>query len=268
MLENGSVIILDKPLRWTSFDVCNRLRILTRVKKIGHAGTLDPLATGLLIVCTGKATKTIDSIQSQTKVYEAEVQLGYITPSFDLETEPIRTGDVAEVTTERIRLVLPQFVGNIKQLPPIYSAIRKEGKRLYEHARRNEKVEIAPRAVEIHSIELLNFMDGIVSIRVVCGKGTYIRSLANDIGAALGCGGFLKSLRRTANGEFNEKDMLTLDEFEGMLESAGAIAPRPTRSEKPRADKRLFAIQKSDFEKIPIESIADLISHENSKVGE
>ena len=203
----GEILYVDKPLGWTSFDAVKRVRgALTRrlglkKLKVGHAGTLDPLATGVMIICTGRATKLIDNLQAGVKEYEASIALGATTPSFDLETEIDARYPVEHITEELVRDVLSRFTGRIEQIPPAFSACKVDGKRAYELARKGREVDLKPKVLVIDSIELLSFARDSISIRVVCSKGTYIRALARDIGAALGSGGHLTALRRTRVGD-------------------------------------------------------------------
>lgn len=220
----GEVLFFDKPLGWTSFDVVNRVRwklcreVLKEKKlKVGHAGTLDPLATGVMIVCTGKKTKEIDYYQYQTKEYVAEICLGATTPSFDLEHPIDAEYPTEHITEELIREVLPTFLGEIWQTPPAYSAIKVDGKRAYDYARKGEDVEIKPKLLVIDEIELLSFADRVMKIRVVCSKGTYIRALARDIGKALQSGAHLISLRRTRVGNVRVEDCINMEQFEELL---------------------------------------------------
>ncbi len=214
----GEILYLDKPLGWTSFDAVKRVRgALTRrlglkKLKVGHAGTLDPLATGVMIICTGRATKLIDSLQAGVKEYEASIALGATTPSFDLETEIDARYPVEHITEELVRDVLSRFTGRIEQIPPAFSACKVDGKRAYELARKGREVDLKPKVLVIDSIELLSFARDSISIRVVCSKGTYIRVLARDIGAALGSGGHLTALRRTRVGDARIADCLTMDQ--------------------------------------------------------
>jgi tRNA pseudouridine55 synthase len=216
---SGQVLLVDKPLNWTSFQVVNKLRwhIKQHFKlkniKVGHAGTLDPLASGLLIICTGKFTKKIDEYQGQIKEYTGEITLGGTTPSFDLETEINETFPISHITEELIYEATKQFTGEIDQVPPIFSALKKDGKRLYELARAGETIEIKSRKITIEAFEITKINLPKVSFRVVCSKGTYIRSLANDFGKALNSGGHLSELRRTKIGEFNVNNGITIDEF-------------------------------------------------------
>jgi tRNA pseudouridine55 synthase len=208
------VILIDKPLRWTSFDAVRKIRNLTKTKKVGHAGTLDPLATGLLIVCTGRFTKKINEYMAREKEYTGIITLGAVTPTYDLESEPRDFQSYAEITQEQLEIATQQFTGNIMQVPPIHSAIKKEGKRVYELARRGEEVQLDPRPVTIPAFEIVKTELPEVHFRVVCSTGTYIRSLANDFGAALGCGGYLSRLCRTRIGEFLLSDASTIEDFE------------------------------------------------------
>jgi len=216
---SGQVLLIDKPLHWTSFQVVNKLRWAIRktfdIKKIkvGHAGTLDPLATGLLVICTGKMTKQINTFQDQIKEYTGTIVLGSTTPSYDLETEIDKTFPTEHITNALIKETTKQFIGNIEQYPPIFSAIKKEGKRLYEFARAGETVEIKPRFIYISEFEITK-IDGLnVYFRVVCSKGTYIRSLAHDFGKALQSGGYLSILRRTKIGDFNVTNAYSVESF-------------------------------------------------------
>ena len=215
--QTGQVLLIDKPLGWTSFQVVNKVRWLIRqgfdIKKIkvGHAGTLDPLASGLLILCTGKFTKQIERYQAQHKEYTGTITLGATTPSYDLETDIDQRFDIDGITQEDIGKVSEQFVGDIMQQPPIFSALKKEGKRLYEYARAGETVEIPKRPVHISAFEITRVDLPDVHFIVACSKGTYIRSLAHDFGKALNNGGHLSALRRTKIGEFDVKNAQTLE---------------------------------------------------------
>ena len=214
----GEILYVDKPLGWTSFDAVKRLRgALTRrlgVKKlkVGHAGTLDPLATGVMILCTGKATKRIDELQAGVKEYIATIALGATTPSFDLETEIDATYPTEHITRELVEDTLRSFTGRIEQVPPAFSAVKVDGKRAYDLARKGRDVELKSKVLVIDEIELLDYAPTSITIRVVCSKGTYIRALARDIGQALGSGGHLTALRRTRVGEVNIADCLTVDQ--------------------------------------------------------
>lgn len=213
----GKVILIDKPLHWTSFDVIRRLRGLLQIKKIGHAGTLDPLATGLLIVCTGKFTKKINDYMAQEKEYTGSITLGAVTPTYDLESLPEQEKDYSFVTEGLLKETAKQFVGEIEQFPPIYSAIKKDGVALYELARRGVDVELKARTITIQSFEITKTALPVVEFKVICSTGTYIRSLANDFGKALGCGAYLSSLRRTRIGEFNSNDSVSMEDFERLI---------------------------------------------------
>lgn len=221
---SGHVLLIDKPLNWTSFQVVNKLRWEIRqafnIKKIkvGHAGTLDPLATGLLVVCTGKMTKQIDTFQGQIKEYTGTITLGATTPSYDLESEINETFETNHITKDLIHKTTQQFIGEIQQFPPIFSALKKDGKRLYEYARAGETVEIKPRQIHISEFEITKIDDLNIDFRVVCSKGTYIRSLANDFGKALGSGAHLSALRRTKIGDFNINKSVSIEAFIKSLE--------------------------------------------------
>ena len=211
--EEGKVILIDKPLHWTSFDVVRKIRSTLKIKKVGHAGTLDPLATGLLIVCTGKFTKKINEYMAQVKEYTGTFTLGATTPTYDKESTPEHFKDYAHITEVEIKNATPNFLGEIQQFPPIYSAIKKDGVALYELARRGEDVELKARTITINEFEITAVELPIVSFRVLCGTGTYIRSLAHDMGAVLGCGAYLSELRRTKIGEMNVADAKTMEAF-------------------------------------------------------
>jgi tRNA pseudouridine55 synthase len=199
----GQVLLLNKPLKWTSFDVIARLRKIFKIKKIGHAGTLDPLATGLLIVCTGKFTKKINEYMGMEKEYTGTITLGATTPTYDLESEPENFNPFEGVSNEALKAATIPFTGNILQIPPAHSAIKMDGKRLYELARMGQEVKMQPRPVTISVFEITRIALPQVDFRVVCSTGTYIRSLANDFGASLGCGGYLSALCRTRIGPFS-----------------------------------------------------------------
>ncbi len=213
----GKVLLIDKPLHWTSFDIVRKMRNLIQIKKIGHAGTLDPLATGLLIVCTGKFTKKINEYMAKEKEYTGHITLGAVTPTYDLESKPEQMKEYSFLTPELIHAATVPFTGTIDQFPPIYSAIKKEGVALYELARRGIEVQPAARKINIYHFEITNISLPVLSFKVVCSTGTYIRSLANDFGAALGCGGYLSSLRRTRIGEFEVSEALSMEQFESYL---------------------------------------------------
>ncbi len=217
--QDGKVLLIDKPLDWTSFQVVNKLRWEIRrafkIKKIkvGHAGTLDPLATGLLVLCTGKMTKNIDTFQAQIKEYIGTFVLGGTTPSYDLETEIDQTYPTEHLTEKLIRETTAQFIGEISQFPPVFSALKKDGKRLYEYARAGETVDIPSRQVHISEFEITRINGLEIDFRVVCSKGTYIRSLANDFGKALHSGAHLSTLRRTKIGEFDVENAVSIENF-------------------------------------------------------
>ncbi len=202
----GQVILVDKPLHWTSFDVVKKLKFALKVKKIGHAGTLDPLATGLLILCTGKMTKSIEQYQGQKKEYTGEFTIGYVTDSYDLETEPQNKQLINHISLKDCEQVAKELTGEITQTPPIFSAVKKDGKRAYERARAGEKFELKTRQVLIEAFDIIDFNPPNVSFRIVCSKGTYIRSMANDFGEKLGVGAYLSALRRTKIGDFSVED--------------------------------------------------------------
>lgn len=228
----GEVLCVDKPLGWTSFDAVKRIRgALTRrlgIKKlkVGHAGTLDPLATGVMLICTGKATKQIDTLQAGVKEYEATIALGATTPSFDLETEIDATYPTEHIDRPLVEKTLQRFTGTIEQIPPAFSACKIDGKRAYDLARKGKDVDLKPKTLVIDNIELLSFRPTEIKIRVVCSKGTYIRALARDIGAALGSGGHLTALRRTRVGDYSVDNCLTIDQASELIRIA-RLAPLP-----------------------------------------
>lgn len=215
----GAVLFIDKPLKWTSFDVVNKIRKSIRQEmgigkiKVGHAGTLDPLATGLVIICTGNATKKISQFQDMEKAYEAMIRLGATTPSLDLETEVDHIYPWEHISLSMVKEVLERFLGEQEQLPPIYSAKSIEGKRAYKSARRGETVQLKPHRIHISRIEVTGFEPPDLSLFVECSKGTYIRSLARDAGKALGSGAHLTGLRRTRIGPYEVKDSITIENF-------------------------------------------------------
>jgi tRNA pseudouridine55 synthase len=221
--KEGQILLFDKPLGWTSFQVVNKVRWLIRkscnIKKIkvGHAGTLDPLASGLLIICTGKFTKRIEEFQGLEKEYTGTITLGNTTPSYDLETEVDQTFEIDHISEENIHEAKKDFLGEISQVPPVFSALKKEGKRLYEYARNGEDVEIPSRKVTVSGFEITNIEIPKVDFRVTCSKGTYIRSLAHDFGKALNSGAHLSALRRTKIGTFNVVDSMDIASFENLL---------------------------------------------------
>ena len=204
----GELLLVNKPYKWTSFDVVGKIRNSFKPLKlkVGHAGTLDPLATGLLIICTGKMTKQIDTFQAEEKEYTGTMILGATTPSYDMETEPDEKFDTSHITDEQIKAACAQFIGDIQQYPPAHSAIKIDGERLYEKARRGEEVELRLRSVTITEFEITRIEIPEVDFRVVCSKGTYIRSLVNDFGRALNSGAYLSKLRRTRSGNYKVSD--------------------------------------------------------------
>ena len=217
----GQIILIDKPLTWSSFQAVNKLKYILKRKydlpkkfKIGHAGTLDPLATGLLIICTGKFTKKITEIQAQTKEYTGTITVGATTPSYDLETEIDATFPIEHITEDLIKETTKQFLGEIDQKPPVFSAIKKDGKRLYEHARAGEEVKIASRKTTIYEFEITRIELPEIDFRIACSKGTYIRSIAFDFGIALNSGGHLTKLRRTKIGDYSVDDGVSPEKFE------------------------------------------------------
>jgi tRNA pseudouridine55 synthase len=210
--EEGQVILINKPLKWTSFDVVRKIRNTTKAKT-GHAGTLDPLATGLLICCTGKMTKKINEYQAQEKEYTGTFTLGAVTPTYDLESEPTDFKPLDGIDEAKIKATTAQFTGALQQLPPIHSAIKQNGKPIYELARKGVEVKVEPRSVFISEFEITAVEMPVVHFRVVCSTGTYIRSLANDFGAALGCGGYMSSLCRTRIGEFRLENAWEMEAF-------------------------------------------------------
>jgi tRNA pseudouridine55 synthase len=213
----GKLLLFDKPLRWTSFDLVRKVRNLIKVNKVGHAGTLDPLATGLLIVCTGKFTKQINTYMGMEKEYTGTFTLGAVTPTYDLESEPQDFKDYAHITASAIEEATKAFTGAILQVPPQHSAIKKEGKPVYLLARKGILVDIKPRPVTIYAFEITHIALPVVHFKVVCSTGTYIRSLANDFGAALGVGGYMSSLCRTRIGEFTLTEAKQLVDFENEI---------------------------------------------------
>lgn len=223
--QAGEIIPISKPYTWTSFQIVSKVRYHLSRKygikrfKVGHAGTLDPLATGVLLLCTGKATKRIEELQSHTKEYVAEITLGATTPSFDMEHPVDATYPYEHITKEMVEDVLQQFTGDIEQRPPLFSACKVEGKRAYDLARKGSDMQLEPKKIRIDSIELLEYDLPRIKIRVTCGKGTYIRSLARDIGQALQSGGYLSDLIRTRIGEYKLEDCITPDAFQEWLEN-------------------------------------------------
>lgn len=221
--QEGQVLLIDKPLQWSSFQAVNKIKwslkkhLGLKKIKVGHAGTLDPLATGLLIVCTGKFTKRIPELQGMIKEYTGTFHIGATTPSYDLETEIDATFPTEHITEELLYKTIDQFLGEIDQKPPVFSAIKKDGKRLYEHARKGEEVEIAARKTVIHEFEITRIALPEVDFRVVCSKGTYIRSLAYDYGIALESGAHLTALRRTKIGDYSVENAMIVTDFEASV---------------------------------------------------
>jgi len=230
--QEGVILAFDKPYRWTSFDVVGKVRWLicrhlgVKKLKVGHAGTLDPLATGVLIVCTGKATKRIEELQSGTKEYYATIRLGATTPSYDLEKPIDATYPTEHITRDMVEQVLERFKGKIEQVPPTFSACKVDGKRAYKMARKGDEVELKPKTLVIDGIELTECNLPDITIRVVCSKGTYIRALARDIGQALDSGGHLIALRRTRVGDFKVQDCLNPEKFQEWLQTADIEIPQ------------------------------------------
>ncbi len=209
------ILLIDKPKLFTSFDIVNKVRKLTGIKKIGHAGTLDPMATGLLILCTGKKTRQVEQIQAAEKEYLFTMCLGAVTPTYDAEMPPYNFCDTGKITLDDINAILPRFMGSIEQIPPPYSALKINGKRAYALARKGIPVTLSPRTITIYELEIFDFQEpAAVSGRVCCSKGTYIRSLVHDIGQLLGVGAYLTALRRTRIGNYHVADALTIAFFE------------------------------------------------------
>jgi len=229
IFEEGQVLLFDKPMYWTSFDLVNKVRIIIRstfgIKKIkvGHAGTLDPLASGLMIVCTGRSTKKIDQFRDMNKEYVATFVAGATTPSFDLETETDKSFPTDHINEDLVQKVLAAFIGEQKQVPPIYSAKQIDGKRAYEFARKGVEKKLEAVSVVFHEIELLSFSLPEIKVRILCSKGTYVRSFARDLGIALGSGCYLSALQRTAIGSFHVKDAYSLEKFQEFTEQMKQI---------------------------------------------
>ena len=229
LFEEGKVILLDKPLHWTSFDVVRKIRNAIKIKKVGHAGTLDPLATGLLIICTGKFTKKINEYMAAEKEYTGSFTLGATTPTYDLESDATDFKETSHISGEEIKKATDPFIGHIKQMPPLYSAIKKEGVALYTLARRGKEVELEPRDIFIKEFEITAVEMPVVYFRVVCSTGTYIRSLAHDFGAALGCGAYLSALRRTRIGQFWTTEAKTIENFIASLQEEDITSADPDK---------------------------------------
>ncbi|HEY4325454.1 MAG TPA: tRNA pseudouridine(55) synthase TruB [Mucilaginibacter sp.] len=223
----GQLLLVNKPYNWTSFDVVGKIRNAFKPLKlkVGHAGTLDPLATGLLIICTGKMTKEIDTFQAQEKEYTGTMVLGETTPSYDMETEPDQKFDISHITEEHIKDNCKQFIGDIQQYPPAHSAVKIDGERLYEKARRGEEVERRLRSVTITEFEITGMALPEINFRVVCSKGTYIRSLVHDFGAALNNGAYLSKLRRTRSGDYKIDDAWEVMELVNTIRELKVISP-------------------------------------------
>jgi len=220
LYAEGKTVLIDKPLHWTSFDVVRKMRSILQIKKIGHAGTLDPLATGLLIVCTGKFTKQLNEYMAKEKEYSGQITLGAVTPTYDLESLPVQERDYSFLTDQMIREATGRFMGTIEQFPPVFSAIKKDGVALYELARKGVSLQPKARKITIRQFEIVNITLPVITFKVICSTGTYIRSLANDFGASLGCGGYLSSLRRTRIGEFEVSKAMTMERFEMEIATA------------------------------------------------
>ncbi len=227
----GEIIPLDKPLGWTSFDAVKRVRGALQRRlglkkfKVGHAGTLDPLATGVLLICTGRATKQIDRLQEETKEYVADIRLGATTPSFDLEKEIDATYPWEHITPDMVSGILPRFTGDVLQVPPVFSAVKVDGKRAYKYARKGDEVELKAKPLKIEELELLSCELPDIRLRIVCSKGTYIRALARDIGQALGSGAHLTALRRTRVGRFRVGECLSVPQAVELIERAVLTFP-------------------------------------------
>ena len=218
IFDDGKVLLVDKPLHWTSFDVVRKMRGMLRIKKVGHAGTLDPLATGLLIVCTGKQTKQINEFMQQPKTYSGVITLGATTATYDLESIPENEKPIDHISAAQVNAVAKSFLGHQMQKPPVYSAIKKEGVALYELARRGKEVEPEERPVQIYQFEITSFKLPDIGFIIRCSTGTYIRSIAHDVGAALGCGAHLSELRRTAIGKYEVNSAISIAQFTEWLQ--------------------------------------------------
>ena len=214
----GKVLLLDKPIGWTSFNMVQKVRYLTKVAKVGHAGTLDPLATGLLIICTGKFTKQINTYMGMTKEYTGTLVIGATTPTYDLESDPENFQSIEHITEEQIKVATKQFIGDILQMPPQHSAIKKDGKRLYESARQGIEVKVDPRPITIESFEITHIQLPQIDFKVVCSTGTYIRSLVKDFGEILGVGAYMSALRRTKIGAFDVDDAMQWENLQKDIE--------------------------------------------------
>lgn len=221
---SGEVILIDKPAGWTSFDVIRKIRRTADIKKAGHAGTLDPMATGLLIICTGKKTREISTFQDQPKIYEGLITLGKSTPSMDLETEIKMERSIDGIIKEDILNAKERFTGRIKQIPPMYSALKVKGKSLYKLARKGKEIKRDPREVEVYEFLIPQIKLPDIWFKIKCSRGTYIRSIANDLGEYLGCGGVLSKLRRIAIGEYKVEDALNPDEFAALIKNTSEMS--------------------------------------------
>lgn len=230
-IRSGCALLIDKPLEWTSFDAINKIKWTVRKLKIGHCGTLDPLATGLLICCTGKMTKQITTFQKQDKEYTGVFTLGATTPTFDLESAPENFQEFKHLSSTTILKASEQFLGEIQQMPPIHSAIKKDGKPVYKLARAGKEVKLDPRTVTIQEFEITKIDLPEITFRVVCSTGTYIRSLANDFGAALGCGAYLSGLRRTKIGTFSVEDAMSVEQWVAYIEQEKSKEELPSIKE-------------------------------------
>jgi tRNA pseudouridine55 synthase len=217
--EQGVFILIDKPQQWTSFDVVNKIRRMTKTKKTGHCGTLDPLATGLLIVATGKATKSIDTLTNHDKTYETDITLGIETDSYDTDGEMISQQTVPDIHSEDWKNILQEWVGDIQQVPPVFSALKKNGVPLYKMARKGKTIQLEPRPVTVYRIDVLSWQKPVLKLFIHCAKGTYIRSIAHDIGKRIGCGASVSALRRTKIGQYSVMDALTLPAFQSWIET-------------------------------------------------
>ena len=224
--QAGGVLLVDKPGGWTAFDVVKKIRGTLRVKKVGHAGTLDPMATGLLILCSGPMTKRLDTFQALNKQYEGSMRLGAVTASYDAETPEERPKPVSHLDVDDIRAATKPFLGDILQLPPMYSAVKVDGKRLYQLARKGKEVERRERSVKVERFDITDVQLPDASFRVVCSKGTYVRTLAHDLGQQLGCGAYLTSLRRTAIGSFHADEAWSIEDIVAYATDKGINSPR------------------------------------------
>ncbi|MCX6143792.1 MAG: tRNA pseudouridine(55) synthase TruB [Ignavibacteriales bacterium] len=226
-VDEGTILLMDKPFQWTSFDVVHKVRRTLGIPKVGHTGTLDPRATGLLIICTGRQTKRVQEFADMEKEYTGTLQLGIRTPSFDLETAVTEQADISTVTQEKLAAAVQGFLGKQLQVPPMFSAVKHHGKPLYKYARKGKTLEREAKEIEIKEFSIISFAPPNVSFRVRCSKGTYIRTLANDLGEILGCGATLVELRRTRIGEYRVENALTISQFEN-LKNARELSPIET----------------------------------------